>query len=252
MAFCYIRDMETINWKKFDNVIAFTTTVEMGNMAYQVGDNPEEVKKNRKPLYSLLKLLTKERLVLVHQTHSDILKEVTIDDAGKGTSSFESGVEADALYTKDKRLAIGVFHADCVPVFFYVQNKGIVGIIHAGFKGTLKHITYKALTELIAKEDINPDDIYLYIGPARDVSSFVINEDNVKEVIECKCLDSLKNINGEEHFDAIRANTLDILNAGISLTHIENSNIDTVSDERCFSVYKKTPVGRMMSVIKLN
>ena len=244
--------MNTFAWTQFENdIIAFTTTLEMGNMAFQVGDNPDEVRKNRKAVLSLLKLPFKERLITTYQTHSDILEEVTFKDQGKGASSFESGVLADALYTKDKRIALGIFHADCVPLFFYVPSLKIVGIIHAGFKGTLKHIAYKSMMTLMEKEGITPNDIYVYIGPARGVQSFIVNEDNVKEIIESKCIDSLKNVNGEEHFDAIKSNTLDLQKAGISLTHILSSNIDTTENENCFSAYKKTPLGRMMSVIKL-
>lgn len=244
--------METINWLDFEKeIIAFTTTTKMGNMAFQVGDNPNEVKKNRSAICSYLKI-SKERLITTHQSHSDILEEVTIKDQGRGASSFESGIDADALYTKDRRLALGIFHADCVPLFFYVPSASIVGVIHAGYKGTLKHIAYKAIMKLIEREKISPNDIYIHVGPARGVDTFVVNEDNVKEIIDNKCVESLRMINGEEHFDAIKSNTLDLVKAGISLTHISESNIDTVNDERCFSVYsKRTPLGRMMSVIKL-
>ena len=243
--------MKAIYWEKFKEVIAFTSTVEMGNMAFQVGDNHDEVRKNRRSLYPLLKILNKERLVLVHQSHSDVCQEVTKDDLGKGAKSFESGVEADALYTKDPTIALGVFHADCVPVFFYVPNKGIVGIIHAGFKGTLKHITYKTVQMLIEKEGVLPDEIYFYLGPARQIKTFALNEDGIQNVIDNKCLDSLRIIDGKEHFDAVKSNTLDLIKLGVPLSHIDNSQIDTVEDERCFSAYKKEPLGRMVSVIKL-
>ena len=243
--------MKPIYWEKFKEVIAFTSTTEMGNMAYQVGDDFESVKRNRKNLYPLLKLINKERLILVHQSHSDVCLEVTKDDVGKGYKSFESGVEADALYTKDTSLALGVFHADCCPLFFYVPSKGIVGVIHAGFKGTLKHITYKTMMMLIEKESVDPEEIYFYIGPARQIKTFVLNEDGIQDVISNKCLDSLRIIDGKEHFDMIRSNTLDLIKAGVPLTHIENSQIDTVDDDRCFSAYKKEPLGRMVSVIRL-
>jgi len=126
----------------------------------------------------------------------------TIKDQGRGASSFESGIDADALYTKDRRLALGIFHADCVPLFFYVPSASIVGVIHAGYKGTLKHIAYKAIMKLIERENISPNDIYIHVGPARGVDTFVVNEDNVKEIIDNKCVESLRMINGEEHFDA--------------------------------------------------
>jgi copper oxidase (laccase) domain-containing protein len=138
--------MKTNNWNS-NKFIAFTTTKEFGNLAYQVGDNYLEVKGNRKKLSDLLDLPL-ENIIFTHQSHSDILKEVTTLDLGKGKDSFESGVDADALYTKDRNLAIGIFHADCVPIFLYHPN-GLVMIIHAGFISTNKHITYSKYNQFI-------------------------------------------------------------------------------------------------------
>ena len=238
-----------ISFPLSNKCLAITTTTELGNLAYQV-DEGRGVKERRQLLADLLNVDYK-RFVFVHQHHSDKIQKVTLNDLGKGTDSFESGVDVDALYTYEKNVPLCIFHADCVPIFFIDETKDLVGIIHAGFKGTLKHIAYKSMMTLMEKEGITPNDIYVYIGPARGVQSFIVNEDNVKEIIESKCIDSLKNVNGEEHFDAIKSNTLDLQKAGISLTHILSSNIDTTENENCFSAYKKTPLGRMMSVIKL-
>ena len=52
-------------------------------------------------------------------------------------------------------------------------------------------------------------------------------------------------------FDMAASNILDLIKIGVKLENITNSNIDTVTNEDCFSAYKKTPVGRMVSIIKL-
>src|SRR4030067_1531295 len=45
-------------------------------------------------------------------------------------------VVADAVLTDKKHILIGVLVADCVPVLVYDNMKGIIGAVHAGWRGT--------------------------------------------------------------------------------------------------------------------
>ena len=240
--------MKTINWNN-NKVLAFSTTKELGNMAYQVGDNYQEVKNNREVLSSLLELPL-DNIIFTHQSHSDITKEVTSLDISKGKDSFASGIQADALYTKNRDLAIGVFHADCVPIFLYHPN-GLVAIIHAGFIGTQKHIAYKAVKEICEKENIKPYEFLAFIGPSRMLHSYEVNEEEIKQIKDSNNDIFILNKDNKYYFDMATSNSLDLIKAGVKLENITASHIDTVTDERCFSAYKKTPVGRMVSLIKL-
>lgn len=240
--------MKIFNWNN-ENIIGFTTTKSLGNMAFQVTNNPDEVINNRKTLKDLLDIEL-DHIVFTHQSHSDITLEVTKDDISKGTYSFESGVPADSLYTKDKDLAIGVFHADCVPIFLY-HPSGLVGIIHAGFIGTLKHIAYKSIKYIVDKENINPNEFKAYIGPCRKLHSYEINDEEKQLIIQSNASNFILEKDNVYKFDMPSSNILDLIKSGIPLENIENSNIDTVTTEECFSAYKKTPVGRMVSIIKL-
>lgn len=227
-----------------DNVIALTTTREVGNMAFHLNENYDNVFPRRKEVALDLKIEL-PNLIFTHQTHSDIIQEVTKRDIGKGSFAFEEGIEGDALYTKEKGLALGIFHADCVPVFFYDPTIPLVGIIHAGFPGTLKHITYKAIKHVIKQENLNPDNIKIFIGPARRKSSYLLNRSQKEQVIYAGCPLS------DDFFDMVEANIFDLLCASIPLNHIHDININTVTDTNCFSDYLKTPAGRMASIILL-
>lgn len=229
----------------FDNQVkAITTTREIGNVAFQVGNDKDDVENNRSIIINDLNI-ERAHLVFVHQTHSDVIKEVTFEDIGKGMLNFESGVEADALYTKEKDLAIGIFHADCAPIFFYDSTIPLVGIIHAGHKGTLKHITFKALSAVIRKEKLSPNNIKVWIGPLRRKQSYKVSKDDKMEIICNACpIDS-------DYFDVALSNKMDMFSLGIPEENIKDCNVDTFIDSNCFSAYKKTPVGRMASIIML-
>lgn len=240
--------MKYIKWNKFKNVVAFTTTKNIGNVAYQVGDEKEEVSKRRLAVARDLKIPT-EHMIFVHQCHSDIISEVTKNDIGKGSYDFESGVEGDALYTKETNLAIGILHADCVPVFFFIPSRKIVGVIHAGYEGTLKQITEKSIRFLKDKELVDPKDIHVHIGPSRKFYSYKISQKEADFIVSLGYEKSLK-FNGDEiFFDMPFMNYLQLIKEGIAIENITITEEDTYDNPRLFSAHQKTPIGRVASLI---
>ena len=225
--------------------LAITTTTALGNMAYQV-DEGRNVKEHRLLLAQELNIDI-NRFTYIHQHHSDILMEVTSNDIGKGRDSFEDGLYCDALYTKEKGVPLCIFHADCVPIFFVDETKDVVGIIHAGFKGTMKHIAYKAIKELIEKENINKENLRFYIGPFRMAKSFEVDEQTKATIIEAGFEEAIK----DGRFCNGYANRLDLYKLGIKKEQITCAEMDTYSDDRFYSAYQKTPVGRLVSLIVL-
>lgn len=224
---------------------AITSTTTLGNMAYQV-DNGRDVKEHRLLLANLLNIDI-NKFTYVHQHHSDIIMEVTSSDVGKGANAFEEGLECDALYTRLKGVPLCIFHADCVPIFFVDEKEDLVGIIHAGFKGTMKHIAYKAIKEVFNKERLNIEDLKFYIGPFRMKQSFIVEEESKNAIIEAGFESAI--IDG--YFDNGLANILDLRKLGVKDEQISLANIDTVSDDSFYSAYLKTPVGRLVSLIYL-
>ena len=140
-----------------------------------------------------------------------------------------------------------IFHADCVPIFFIDETKDLVGIIHAGYKGTLIHVAYKSIKKVVEDEGVKIANLKFFIGPYRMPQSFKIDENSKKEIIEAGYEDAIK---GDE-FDNGLANVIDLKRLGIKNEQISFANLDTFSDERLYSAYQKTPVGRLMSLIIL-
>ena len=234
-----------IEYPLSNKCLAITTTTELGNLAYQV-DEGKGVKDRRLLLADLLNV-DYNRFVLVHQHHSDKIQKVTVVDLGKGTDCFESGVDVDALYTYEKNVPLCIFHADCVPIFFVDETTDLVGIIHAGFKGTLIHVASKAIQKVIENENINIGNLKFYIGPYRMPSSFLIDEETKQRIIDA----GFENAIIDGRFDNGLANVIDLRKLGIKDEQIKLSNLDTYSDDRFYSAYQKTPVGRLVSLIIL-
>ena len=232
-----------ISFPLSNKCLALTTTTELGNLAYQVDDG-RGVKERRQLLANLLNTDI-NRFVFVHQHHSDKIQKVTLNDLGKGTDSFESGVDVDALYTYEKNVPLCIFHADCVPIFFVDETTNLVGIIHAGFKGTLIHVAYKSIQQVIKDENINISNLKFYIGPYRMPSSFSVDDETKQKIIDAGFEDAII----DNCFDNGLANIIDLRRLGIKDEQIILSNLDTYSDDRFYSAYQKTPVGRLVSLI---
>ena len=253
--------MGSIKWSQFAEIEAFTTTRQNGvskqpfdsfNQAYYVGDNFEDVKHNREQIYKDFRIRSRH-LITTHQNHSTVIVKVTAKDLGAGETSFESGITGDALYTYDKNLAIGIFHADCVPVFIYAKKAGLIAIIHAGQAGTLKGVTEKSIRHLIEKEGVSADDIHACLGPSLSFSHNIVDADMKAKVIALgeDYTHGLKETNGDTFLDIPLINFIQLRKAGVPSLNITMSEYCTYENNELFFSTKRNPLtGRHLSIIK--
>lgn len=73
--------------------------------------------------------------------------------------------EADGLLTDAKAQPLAIFSADCIPVFLAAPKHGVVGLLHAGWRGVHAGILTRALRRLRARRSIRPQDISIWLGP---------------------------------------------------------------------------------------
>jgi polyphenol oxidase len=254
--------MDFNSWKRFDSIVAMTPYRHRGfskppfdslNLAYHINDDVANVNKNRLLVTDFLKIKP-NHLITTNQSHSDIINKVTKEHIGRGSHDFVSGIPGDALYTSESGLAISIWHADCVPVFLYDSVKKIVAIIHAGTPGTLKKITFKAIRHLQNVENVNPLNLYAYIGPSLTFSNNRISKKERDNIIKLDPLFiyGIKMTDGEIFLDVPFLNYLQLREIGIPVDHIDNSNIDTFSNKKdYFSVGRDKITGRHLSIIML-
>jgi hypothetical protein len=100
-----------------------------------------------------------ENLIFGQQTHSDNLASVSAIDCGKSFSSI------DGYITADRQLALGVFTADCLPVFIFDPVRRAAGIVHAGRVGIEKSFIRKALGIFFETYKSDPADVFVAVGP---------------------------------------------------------------------------------------
>ena len=168
-----------LNNEKFISGITLKdeTESENNNMALHVCETIENVIENRKKLATFLGIEL-DTFVCANQTHSSNFHRVTLDDKGRGADRMDSAIaDTDALYTYESNLLLCSFTADCVPVIFYNEMNGLIGVIHSGWQGTIKEITLKLFEHLKQVEQCNPSDLYVQIGAALSQEKFEVDED---------------------------------------------------------------------------
>ncbi len=154
-----------------------SSELEHNNMALHACENPDYIVENRKKLATSLHYQLSD-FVCANQTHSANFHRVTSADKGRGAQQLDTAIaNTDALYTYEPNLVLCSFTADCVPVIFYNEVNGLIGVIHSGWQGTIKEITLKLFDHLTQVEQCNPNDFHVQIGAALSQEKFEVDED---------------------------------------------------------------------------
>ena len=173
--------------------------LENNNMALHACENPDNIVENRKKLATSLHCELDD-FVCANQTHSSNFHRVTLDDKGRGADRMDTAIaDTDALYTYEPNLLLCSFSADCVPVIFYNEVNGLIGVIHSGWQGTVKEITLKLFEHLIQVEHCNPSDFHVQIGAALSQEKFEVDEDVYVKFKDLGYADDFMYYNDETH-----------------------------------------------------
>ena len=78
----------------------------------------------------------------------------------------ESVRQADIILTDKPDLTLYMRFADCVPLLFHDPHKGVVGVAHAGWMGTLRDVATVTVNAMKKQYHSNPADIIAGIGPS--------------------------------------------------------------------------------------
>ena len=190
----------------------------------------------------------KENLILMHQTHSNRVTKIN-------NTNKRKKINADAMITNTRGLALAVVTADCVPILIYDKENGIVGCIHAGWRGAIADIIKKTI---IAIKKLNKKNrIYASIGPCIGKKSYEVDtkffKNFTKKSKKNKIYFSKKNKN-KLLFNLRKFVADKLLVLRVSVDHI---NRDTFKDKNNFFSYRRSTIlkqrdyGRCISVIRV-
>lgn len=192
-----------------------------------------------------------------HQVHD--CKVAVIDRPGLTREDLEG---YDAFVTDLPGVAVGVRTADCVPVLLYDPVRRVAAAVHAGWKGTVLHISQKTLEVMAVKFGCKSEDIRAVIGPAIGPDSFQVGLE-VAEIFKAagfpmddiwsfQGLGDGTPMSGGHHIDLFSANRWLLEQAGVLPQNIQVFEIDTFRDESFFSARREgAACGRNINAIRL-
>ncbi|PSR33260.1 MAG: peptidoglycan editing factor PgeF [Sulfobacillus benefaciens] len=131
------------------------------NISFNVGDLASAVIENRRRSVPRL-----DQLIMAQQVHKAETVWVGPQDAGRGALDASSAIlGADGLATDSEAVVLGMGFADCVPIFFTDVTGSAIGIVHAGWRGTVSGVQLGAL-ESLQQHGWGPEEMLVGIGPA--------------------------------------------------------------------------------------
>jgi polyphenol oxidase len=86
--------------------------------------------------------------------------------------------EADALWTRERRLGVMVVTADCVPVVLSDAAATVVGVAHGGWRGLVGGV----IDSLVGAMPVQPESLVAWLGPAIGPQAYEVGDDVVAAV----------------------------------------------------------------------
>jgi YfiH family protein len=249
------------------NVLCFTTTRYNGassgqysslNVASHVGDNQQNVERNRAQLLSFLEksdfALNRSSSIIKASAYTGNMNPLYYLPQNHSTEvveyhqSGEFSAPCDAIYATEARTPLAVLTADCLPIMISHIEGFEVAAVHAGYVG----LTDGIIEKTISKMNVINSDLSVWIGPSICEKHFEISDDILYRFAAFNQHVRFEEKTDKFHVD-LKAIAKDILQS-LGVHHIQVSKQCSYCSDDLFSYRQAThkgfnECGRMASVI---
>jgi YfiH family protein len=195
------------------------------NQGGTVGDLKEHVVENRRLAFDFFGRSV-ETLFDVWQVHSTTT--ICTEINRKPTEVHQ---KADAIFTNNPEVTLFMRFADCVPIMIYDPIQKVVGIIHAGWKGTVQNIVGEAIHQIRETYRCEPTNLIAAIGPSIGPDHYRVGEeviDQVNQRFGGQASEFLRESEGHTYLDLWKANESLLKLCGVNA--IERADLCTACD----------------------
>lgn len=192
------------------------------NMAITVGDEQQRVDRNRVRAFEALHR-SPDSIFDVWQVHS-----AKVVCAAAPRDPRQPHIKADAILTDKPAVTLFMRFADCVPILLHDPVRQVVGIVHAGWQGTVRGVVPAAVTTMQERYRSDPADIRAGIGPSIGPHHYEVGGDVIAAVQSFfgdRAEKLLPSQLGAVQFDLWGANRLLLEEAGVG--HIQVAGLCT-------------------------
>jgi YfiH family protein len=185
-------------------------------------------------------------LYTLKQVHGDEILVI------KQKSDASIRPEADGMLSRESGILLGIATADCVPVLMVAPEHGLVAALHAGWRGTLKGISQRAIRALGEQWGIAPACVWVALGPSISRCCYEVGQEVGKPFQERWGATDVWKSKGEKGFLDLRGvNRIQCEEAGVPSPQIQSVGPCTFCASSDFASYRRegTGAGRQLSVI---
>lgn len=218
------------------------------NLGLHVKDRNEDVLQNRELFLAEFDINSRE-CAAADQVHGTKIVMVTGVDKGRGMSEIATAFpECDGLITKNSIGLLGFF-ADCVPLYFFNPGIGMVGLAHAGWKGTAERIA-EGVIDSIRLNGGKVENTLVAIGPCIRECCYLIGEDVAAAFGKYLNTSVMQKKSQKYSLNLSQANKEILISTGVHEKNILTSDLCTACNPDLFYSYRREGhTGRMGAFI---
>ena len=223
------------------------------NLGFGVADDYQNVVENR---YKFVHALggNPRKVVSGEQVHGNTVSEIKTQGSNEILEGLTPGLkQTDGLVTTVSQIPLIGGFADCVPIFLYETDIPLVGIVHAGWRGSLNGIAIEAL-KTISMVGGKPENVKVLLGPSIGPCCYRVGEEVYNKACNFTYREQVfARSNPGYHLDLKRLNEIQFIENGVLENNILTSEMCTCCDNDLFFSYRKDQhnTGRMMGLIYL-
>lgn len=132
---------------------------DTANLSFEVGDEPDAVRQNRRLLHDRLGLTG---WCECRQVHGDVIHF----DPAPAAPEAEPALEGDGLATATPGIGLVVKTADCQPLLLAHNSGRYVAALHVGWRGNRINFPGTGVARFCAHYGLSPADIHASRGPS--------------------------------------------------------------------------------------
>ncbi|MFQ5508500.1 MAG: peptidoglycan editing factor PgeF [Leptospirillia bacterium] len=172
-----------------------------------------------------------------------------------GTPPALSGDQGDAIITQVPGVIVAVRTADCLPILLWAKGGNPVGVIHAGWRGTVAGIAARAVIGMCQRYGLSSDSVSARLGPCIRPCCYEVG-DEVVDAVRANhphwADEVFVDRNGRPAFDLAALNRIQLTSAGV--TDVDDSGECTHCLSGTYHSYRRDgeAAGRMLSWIRAN
>ncbi len=204
-------------------------------------DTAENVARNRETFFEAVGI-DPESVVNSRQVHKTDI--AVVDEAMMAMSPEQRAAlngDIDGLTTDVAGVTLACYSADCCIVTVADPANRAVGIVHAGWRGTVGKIAAKLLDVMAERYGTDPGDVVCSIAPSICRDCFEVGPDVVdtaREAFDDRACEAIftahGNGDGKYQFDLWEANAQVLMGAGVPRESIEKPNLCTCCNPDLF------------------